>query len=133
MPNHVTSISENRNFLWTTDKDTRICFVTPTHRISSACARISNEIGSRCEEGTASRWETPFEGTLDVWPLRRQCRTIHFHKSDVVRAGIQAQLPQPINVRQLGHFRRHRPLMVRSNSGMLFCWIVHKLDPGGAV
>src|SRR5947209_3229546 len=66
------------------------------------------------------------ESPLNVWPLLGQSRMIHSDKTDVIRARIEAQLPQPISIQRFRYFFRWKFSPMRCNRGMLFDWGVHK-------
>src|SRR5947199_413634 len=75
------------------------------------------------------------ESPLNVWMFARQRRTIHFHKTDVIRTRVEAQLPQPPGAQQFGNF--WRLCLSRANcgeGGMFVDRRVHKSESatGGA-
>jgi hypothetical protein len=69
-------------------------------------------------------WKDP----LNVRPFPRQRRPVNFHEADIMRAGVETQLPQPTSIQRLRDFFRHSFSPVRFHRGMLLEWRVHKIS-----
>src|SRR2546423_8488835 len=57
--------------------------------------------------------------------LKCQRRTLHFHKTYVIGARFEAQLPQPPGVQRFGSFWRRQPLPVSCDGAMFIDRWVH--------
>jgi ribonuclease D len=64
-----------------------------------------------------------WKSALNVRTFLSQHRTIHLHKADVIRACVEAQLPQPGGAQRLGYFFRCRLFPVRFDRGVLWHYL----------